>query len=65
MFGTANQLLVAIALTVGTSFINNRGKAKYAWVTIAPLVFVAVTTLVAGLMNIINIFIPMVQVTKT
>jgi carbon starvation protein len=65
MFGTANQLLAAIALTVGTSFIINRGKAKYAWVTIGPLIFVAVTTLVAGSMNIINIFIPMVQVTKT
>jgi carbon starvation protein len=65
MFGTANQLLAAIALTVGTSFIINRGKAKYAWVTIGPLIFVAVTTLVAGSMNIINIFIPMVQVAKT
>jgi carbon starvation protein len=65
MFGTANQLLAAIALTVGTSFIINRGKARYAWVTIAPLVFVTVTTLVAGIMNILNIFVPMMFIAKT
>ena len=65
MFGTANQLLAAIALTVGTSFIINRGKARYAWVTIVPLIFVTLTTLVAGAMNIVNLFIPMVLVTKT
>ena len=65
MFGTANQLLAAIALTVGTSFIINRGKARYAWVTIVPLVFVAFTTLVAGTMNIMNLFIPMVLIAKT
>ena len=65
MFGTANQLLAAIALTVGTSFIINRGKARYAWVTIVPLIFITVTTLVAGAMNIVNLFIPMVFITKT
>jgi carbon starvation protein len=59
MFGTANQLLAAIALTVGTSFIINRGKVRYAWVTIVPLIFIAITTLAAGAMNIMNIFIPM------
>ena len=65
MFGTANQLLAAIALTVGTSFIINRGKARYAWVTIVPLIFVTLTTLVAGAMNIMNLFIPMVLIAKT
>jgi carbon starvation protein len=65
MFGTANQLLAAIALTVGTSFIINRGKARYAWVTIVPLIFVTLTTLVAGAMNIVNLFIPMVLIAKT
>jgi carbon starvation protein len=65
MFGTANQLLAAIALTVGTSFIMNRGNAPYAWITIIPLVFVAGTTLTAGLMNIMNIFLPMMFVSKT
>jgi carbon starvation protein len=65
MFGTANQLLAAIALTVGTSFIINRGKARYAWVTIVPLIFITVTTLVAGMMNILNLFVPMVFIAKT
>ena len=65
MFGTANQLLAAIALTVGTSFIINRGNARYAWVTIVPLIFITVTTLVAGAMNIVNLFIPMVHIAKT
>jgi carbon starvation protein len=65
MFGTANQLLAAIALTVSTSFIVNRGKAKYAWITLLPLIFVAFTTLTAGFLNIMNIFYPMLFVPKT
>jgi carbon starvation protein len=65
MFGTANQLLASIALTVGTSYIINRGKARYAWVTILPLSFVTITTLVAGTMNMMNLFFPMVFVAKT
>jgi len=58
-------LLAAIALTVGTSFIINRGKARYAWVTIVPLIFVTITTLVAGAMNIMNLFVPMLLMEKT
>ena len=58
MFGTANQLLATIALAIGTSYIINRGKAKYAWVTIIPLVFVGITTVTAGIMNITGIYIP-------
>jgi carbon starvation protein len=61
MFGTANQLLATIALAIGTSFIINRGRAKYAWVTILPMIFVGVTTLTAGYLNIKNIYIPQVQ----
>jgi len=58
MFGTANQLLATIALAIGTSYIINRGKAKYAWVTIIPLVFIGITTVIAGIMNITGIYIP-------
>jgi carbon starvation protein len=60
IFGTANQLLAAVALTVGTSYIINRGRARYAWVTILPLTFITVITLSAGSMNIVNIFIPQI-----
>ena len=65
MFGSANQLLAAIALTVGTSYIINRGGVKYSWVTILPLLFVGVTTITAGSMNIANLFYPMILVPGT
>jgi carbon starvation protein len=58
MFGTANQLLACIALAIGTSFIINRGRARYAWVTLLPMVFVGATTLTAGYMNITGIYWP-------
>jgi carbon starvation protein len=61
MFGTANQLLATIALAIGTSFIINRGRAKYAWVTIVPMIFVGVTTITAALLNIRNIYLPQLQ----
>ena len=65
MFGTANQLLATIALAVGTSYIINRGKAKYAWITIIPMIFVGITTLIAGFMNITLIYIPQLTQDKT
>jgi len=65
MFGTANQLLATIALAVSTSFIINRGRKKYAWVTILPMVFVGVTTMVAAYLNIKNIYIPQVTMSAT
>jgi len=65
MFGTANQLLATIALAIGTSFIINRGRVKYAWVTILPMIFVGVTTLTAAFLNIKNIYLPQVHVKET
>jgi carbon starvation protein len=65
MFGTANQLLATIALVIGTSFIINRGRAKYAWVTIIPMIFVGITTLTAGILNIKNIYLPQAQNSAT
>jgi carbon starvation protein len=59
MFGIANQLLAAVALAVGTTIIINRGRAKYAWVTFAPLCFLSVTTLTAGYMSVRDNFWPM------
>ena len=60
MFGTANQLLAGIALVIGTSYIINKGKFRYAWVTIIPLVFIFIITVTAGVENIINIYYPQV-----
>lgn len=65
MFGTANQLLATIALAIGTSFIINRGRGKYAWVTIIPMVFVGVTTFTAGFLNMKNIYLPQVHEPET
>jgi carbon starvation protein len=65
MFGTANQLLATIALAVGTSYIINRGKAKYAWITIIPMIFVGITTLFAGIENITNIYWPQMFAEQT
>ena len=65
MFGTANQLLATVALAIGTSFIINRGRIRYAWVTIVPMTFVGITTLTAGFLNIRNIYLPQVQNVET
>jgi carbon starvation protein len=65
MFGIANQLLAAVALCVATTVIINSGRARYAWTTIVPLVFVATTTLVAGWMSITDNFWPMSQRPET
>lgn len=51
MFGIANQLLAVIALAVGTTFIVNSGKAKYAWVTLLPMALVSTTTFTAGVLK--------------
>jgi carbon starvation protein len=59
MFGTANQLLAAVALAVATSAIINAGKERYAWVTLVPMLFVAATTLSACWLNITDNFWPM------
>ncbi len=65
MFGIANQLLAAVALCVATTIIINMGRARYSWVTIVPLSFVAVTTLVAGWQSITDNFWPLSQKAET
>lgn len=59
MFGIANQLLAAVALSVATMFLINHGKRKYIWVTLIPLIFVTITTLTAGYQSITQIFWPL------
>jgi carbon starvation protein len=62
LFGTGNQLLATIALMIATVFLVNMGKAKYAWTTAVPAVFVGVTTVAAGVLSVRDIFWPMMQV---
>jgi len=63
LFGTGNQLLATIALSVTTTFLINMGKQKYAWVTAAPMCFVGITTVTAGVLSIKNIFWPLTSKT--
>lgn len=58
MFGIANQLLASIALAVGTVILIKTGKARYAWTTGLPFVFVTVTTLTAAYQMIANHYWP-------
>jgi carbon starvation protein len=48
LFGIANQLLAAVALTVATTILIKSGRLKWAWVTAAPLAWDATVTLTAS-----------------
>jgi carbon starvation protein len=48
MFGIANQLLAVVALALVTTLLINSGKARYAPITLLPMLFVCSTTLTAG-----------------
>jgi carbon starvation protein len=61
MFGIANQLLAAMALSIGTTVILKSGRGRYAFVTLVPLVFVAVTTLTAGWLSVSDNFLPLAR----
>jgi carbon starvation protein len=58
MFGIANQMLAAIALAVGTVILVNMGKRRYVWVTLTPLIFVALTTTTAAFQMITHGYWP-------
>jgi carbon starvation protein len=48
LFGIANQLLAAIALTLCTVLLIKHGKLRYAWITGIPLVWDLVVTMTAS-----------------
>lgn len=53
LFGVANQLLAVLALAIGTTIILKIApKKSYAWVTFGPMVFLAITVIYAGIMNV-------------
>jgi carbon starvation protein len=48
MFGVANQLLAALALSIGTSVLIRMGKARYTPITAIPMTFMFVLTFTAA-----------------
>lgn len=53
MFGTANQMLAVIALTLATVIMLKHHR-RYVWVTLVPAIVVAISTLTAGWLTIFS-----------
>ena len=54
LFGIANQLLAAVALTLATTLLIKAGKLKWAWVTGIPLAWDAAVTLTASYQKVFS-----------
>ncbi|HEV7725305.1 MAG TPA: carbon starvation CstA family protein [Modestobacter sp.] len=54
LFGIANQLLAAIALTLATVLLIKHGKLRYAWVTGIPLAWDLIVTMTASYQKVFS-----------
>ncbi|MBZ5638707.1 MAG: carbon starvation protein A, partial [Acidobacteriia bacterium] len=54
LFGIANQLLAATALTIAATIFVRTGRVRYAWVPLVPLGFLLSVTLTAGIQKIFH-----------
>jgi carbon starvation protein len=58
LFGMSNQLLATSALIICTTMLIRMGKAKYAWVSAVPGIFMIPVTMTAGYLNVVNNYWP-------
>ncbi|QCP52227.1 carbon starvation protein A [Trinickia violacea] len=54
LFGISNQMLAAIALTLGTVVLFKMKRDRFAWVTLVPTVWLLICTLTAGWQKIFD-----------
>lgn len=54
LFGIANQMLAGIALILATCVLFKMKRAKYAWVTVVPTIWLLICTLTAGWQKIFH-----------
>ncbi|MGZ8289861.1 MAG: carbon starvation CstA family protein [Telluria sp.] len=54
LFGIANQMLAGIALILATCVLFKMKRARYAWVTLVPTVWLLICTLTAGWQKIFS-----------
>jgi carbon starvation protein len=54
LYGIANQLLAVVALCIVTSIIFKMNKARYAWITILPMLWLVLATQTAGYQKIFS-----------
>jgi carbon starvation protein len=54
LFGTANQMLAAIALTLCTVALFKMKHERFAWVTVVPATWLVITTVTAGLEKVFS-----------
>ena len=54
LFGIANQMLAAVALTLATVVLFRMKQHRFAWVTILPATWLVVCTVTAGLQKVLS-----------